>query len=85
MENRQGNNENSDKLYFFGSIITADGDCSHEMKRCLLLRREAMTKLDSILRNRDIILPKKGPFSQGLFLPVVTYRCESWTIKKAEC
>ena len=70
---------------FLGSIITADGDCSHEMKRCLLLRREAMTKLDSILRNRDIILPKKGPFSQGLFLPVVTYRCESWTIKKAEC
>ena len=84
MANRWGNNGNSDRLYFLGSIITADGDCSHEMKRCLLLRREAMTKLDSILKNRDITLPTKVRLIKPMVFPVVMYGCEIWTIKKAE-
>ena len=67
-----------------GSKITADGDCSHEIKRCLLLGRKAMTDLDSILKNRDIILLTKIHLVKAMVLPVVMYVYESWTIKKAE-
>ena len=70
---------------FLGSKITADGDCSHEIKRCLLLGRKVMTNLDSILKSRDITLPTKVHLVKAMVFPVVTYRCESWTIKKAEC
>ena len=69
---------------FLGSKITADGDCSHEIKRCLLLGRKAMTQLDSILKNRAIILPTKVCLVKAMIFPVVMYGCESWTIKKAE-
>ena len=71
--------------YFLGSKITADGDCSHEIKRRLLLGRKVMTKLDSILKNRDITLPKKVHLVKAMVFPVVMYGCESWTVKKAEC
>ena len=67
-----------------GSKITADGDCSHKIKRCLLLRRKAMTNLDSILKSRDITLLTKVHLVKGMVFPVVMYGCESWTIKKAE-
>ena len=67
-----------------GSKITADGDCSHEIKRCLLLGRKAMTNLDSILKTRDITLPTKVYLVKATVFPVVMYGCESWTIKKAE-
>ena len=70
---------------FRGSQITADGDCSHEIKRCLLLGRKAMTHLDSILKSRDITLPTKVHLVKALVFPVVMYGCKSWTIKKAEC
>ena len=70
---------------FLGSKITADGDCSHEIKRCLLLGRKAMTKLDSILKSRDIILPTKVRLVKDMVFPVVTYGCEILTIKMAEC
>ena len=70
---------------FLGSKITADGDCSHEIKRCLLLGRKAMTNLDSILKSRDITLPTKVCLVKALVFPVVMDGCESWTIKKAEC
>ena len=69
---------------FLGSKITADGDCSHEVKRCLLLGRKAMTNLDSILKSRDITLPTKVCLVKAVVFPVVMYGCESWTIKKAE-
>ena len=69
---------------FLGSKITADGDCSHEIKRCLLLGRKAMTNLGSILKSRDITLPTKVHLVKAMVFPVVTYECESWTIKKAE-
>ena len=69
---------------FLGSKITADGDCSHEIKRCLLLGRKAMTNLDSILKNRDITLPTMVHLVKTMVFPVVIYGCESWTIKKAE-
>ena len=69
---------------FFGSKITADGDCSHEIKRCLLLGRKAMTNLDSILKIRDITLSTKVHLLKAMVFPVVTYGCESWTVKKAE-
>ena len=69
---------------FLGSKITADGDCSHEIKRCLLLGRKAMTNLNSILKSRDITLPTKARLVKAMASPVVMYRCESWTIKKAE-
>ena len=85
MANRWGNNGNSDRFYFLGSKITADGDCSHEIKRCLLLGRKAMTNLDRILKSRDITLPTKIHLVKAMVSPVVMYRCESWTIKKAEC
>ena len=70
---------------FLGSKITADGDCSHEIKRCLLLGRKAMTNLDNILKSRDITLPIKMCLVKAVVFPVVMYGCESWTIKKAEC
>ena len=70
---------------FLGSKITADGDCSHEIKRCLLLGRKVMTKLDSILKSRNITLPTKVHLVKAMVFPVVMYGCESWTIKKAEC
>ena len=69
---------------FLGSKITADGDCSQEIKRCLLLGRKAMTHLDSILKSRDITLPTKVRLAKAMVFPVVMHRCESWTIKKAE-
>ena len=70
---------------FLGSEITADGDCSHEIKRCLLLGRKVMTNLDSIFKSRDIILPAKVCLVKAMVFPVVMYGCESWTVKKAEC
>ena len=69
---------------FWGSQITADGDCSHEIKRCLLLGRKVMTNLDSILKSRDITLPTKVRLVKAMVFPVVMYGCESWTVKKAE-
>ena len=82
MANRWGN---SDRLFFFSSKITADGDCSHEIKRCFLLGGKALTKLDSILKGRDINLLTKVHLVKAMVFPVVMYGCESWTIKKAEC
>ena len=70
---------------FLGSKITADGDCSHEIKRCLLLGRKVMTNLDSILKSRDITSSTKVHLVKAMVFPVVMYGCESWTIKKAEC
>ena len=70
---------------FFGSKITAEGDCSHEIKRHLLLGRKAITIIDSILKSRDITLTTKVHIVKAMAFPVVIYRCESWTIKKAEC
>ena len=69
---------------FLGSKITADGDCSHEIKRHLLLGRKVMTNLDSIFKSRDITLPTKVPLVKGMVFPVVMYGCETWTVKKAE-
>ena len=68
-----------------GFEITADGDCSHEIKRCLLLGRKVMTYLDSIVKSRDITLPTKVHLVKAMVFPVVMYECESWTVKKAEC
>ena len=85
MANRWGNNGNSERLYFGVSKITADGDCSHEIKRHLLLGNKAMINLDSILKSRDITLPTKVCLVKAIVFPVVKYGCESWTIKKAEC
>ena len=84
MANRWGNNGNSDWLILGGSKITADGDCRHEIKRCLLLGRKAMTNLDSILKSRDITLLTMVYIVKAMVFPVVVCRCESWTIKKAE-
>ena len=70
---------------FLGSKFTADGDCSHEINRCLLLGRKVMTNLDSILKSRDITLPTKVCLAKAMVFPVLMYGCESWTIKKAEC
>ena len=72
-------------LYFLDSKITADGDCSHEIKRCLLYGRKVMTNLDSILKSRDITLPTEVRLVKAMVFPVVMYGCESWTVKKAEC
>ena len=69
---------------FWGSKVTADGDCSHEVKRCLPLGRKSMTNLDSILKSRDITLPTNIHLGRAMFFPLVIYRCESWTIKRAE-
>ena len=82
MANRCGN---SVKALFWGSKITADGDCSHEIKRLLLLGRKVMTNIDSILKSKDITLPTKVYLVKAMVFPVVMYGCESWTIKKAEC
>ena len=70
---------------FLGSKITADDDCSHGIKRCLLLGRKVLTKLDSLLKSRDITLPTKVHLVKAMVFPVVMYGCESWTLKKAEC
>ena len=70
---------------FLSSTITADGDCSHEIKRCLLLGRKVMTNLESIFKSRDITLPTKVHLVKAMVFPVVMYGCESWTVKKAEC
>ena len=70
---------------FWGSKITADGDCSHEVKRHVLLGRKVMTNLDSIFKSRDITLPTKVHLVNSMIFPVVMYGCESWTVKKAEC
>ena len=70
---------------FLGSKITADGDCSHEIKRCFLLGRKVMTNLDSMLKSKDITLPTKVHLVKAMVFPVVMYGCESWTVKKAEC
>ena len=89
MANRWGNNGNSDRLFFGGGgggfKITADGDCCHEIKRCLFLGSKVMSKLDSILKTRNIILPTKLCIGKAMVFPVVMYGCETWTIKKAEC
>ena len=85
MANRWGNNGNNDQLYFLGPLITVDSDYSHEIKRHLLLERKAMTKLDSILKTRDITLLTKVHIVKALVFPVVMYGCESWTVKKDEC
>ena len=85
MTKRWGNNGNSDRLYFGGSQITAEGDFSHEIKRHLLLGRKAMTNLDSIFKSRDITLPTKVHLVKVIVFPVVMYGCASWIIKKAEC
>src|SRR5574337_547886 len=81
--NRWGNSGNSVRLYFWGLKITADGDCSHEIKRHLLLGRKVMTNLDSIFKSRDINLPTKVRLVKAMVFPVVMYGCESWTVKKA--
>ena len=83
MGNRWGNSGNRDFI-FWGSKITADGDCSHEIKRCLLLGRKVMSNLDSILKSRDITLTTKIHLVKAIVFPVVMYGCESWTVKKAE-
>ena len=83
MANRWGNNGNSDRLFFLGSKITANSDCRHEIKRCLLLGRKAMTNLDSILKSRDITLSTKVCLIKAIVFPVVMYGCESWTRRRA--
>ena len=77
--------ETAADFIFWGSKITADGDCSYEIKRCSLLGRKVMTNLDSLLKLRDITLPTKVHLDKAMIFPVVMYGCESWTIKKAEC
>ena len=84
MGNKWGNSGNSVKFYFGGPKITADGDCSHEIKRSLLLGKKVMTNLDSIFKSRDITLPTKVHLVKAMVFPVVMYECESWTVKKAE-
>ena len=84
MANRWANNGNNEDFILGGSKITADGDCSHEIKRHLLLGSKVMTNLDSILKSRDITLPTKVHLVKAMVFPVVMYGCESWTVKKAE-
>ena len=83
MVNRWGNSGNSDRLYFLGLQMTADGDCSHEIKRCLLLGRKVKANLDSIFKSRDITLPIKFCLVKAMVFPVVMYGCESWAVGKA--
>ena len=85
MANRWGNNGTVTDFIFFGSKITADGDCSHEIKRCVLLGRKLMTNLDSIFKSRDITLLTNILVVKAMVFSVVMYGCGSWTIKKAEC
>ena len=84
MGNRWGNSETLADFIFLGSKITADGDCSHEIKRCLFLGSKVMTNLDNILKSRDITLSTKVHLVTAMVFPVIMYGCESWTIKKAE-
>ena len=84
MANRRETMETVTDFILGGSKVTADGDCSHEIKRCLLLGRKAMTNLGSLLKSRDITLPTKVSLVKAIVFPVVMYGCESWTIKKAE-
>ena len=84
MANRWGNSGNSVRLYFWGSKITADGDCSHEIKRHLLFGRKLMTNLDNILKSRDITLSTKVCLVKAMVFPIIVYGYESWTVKKAE-
>ena len=84
MANRWEAMESVTDFIFLGSKITVDGDCSHKIKRCLLLERKAMTNLDSKLKSKDIILPTKVHIIKAMVFPVVMYGCESWTVKKAE-
>ena len=84
MANRWRKNGNSDRFHSLGSKITLDGDCSHEIKRCLLLGRKAMTNLDSMLKSRDITLLTKVHLVKGMIFPIVMYRCEIWYIKEAK-
>ena len=84
MANRWGNNGNCDRLYFLGSKFTADGDCSHEIKRCLLLEWKVATNLNSIFKSRDVTLPTKVHLVKAMVFPVVMYGYESWTVKTAE-
>ena len=84
MTSWQIDGETVSDFIFFGSKITADGDCSHEIKRRLLLGRKVVTNLDSILKSRDIILPTKVRLVKAMIFPVIKYGCESWTVKKAE-
>ena len=85
MTKRWGNSGNRDRLYFLGSKITADSDCSHEIKRCLLLGGKVMTNLDRILKGSDIILPTKVHLVKAVVFLEVVFLCGSWTIKKDEC
>ena len=85
MANRWGKTSKSIRLFFWGSKVTADDDCSHEIKRPLLLGRKVMTNLDSIFTSRDIALPTRVHLVKAMVFPVVMYGCESWTVKKAEC
>ena len=84
MGNKWRNSGNSERFYFLDSKITVDGDCSHEIKRCLLLGRKVMTNLDSILKSRDITLPTKVCLVKAMVFPIVMYGCESWIVKKTE-
>ena len=84
MANKWGNNGKSDRLYFLGSKISADGDCRNEIERHFLLGRKVMTNLDSIFKSRDITLPTKVCLVKAMVFPVVMYGCESWTIMKTE-
>ena len=84
MANRWGKMETVTEFIFLGSKITADGDCSHEIKRCLLLGRKAMTNLDSVLKSRDVTLPTKVHLVKAMIFPIVVYGCENWAIKKAQ-
>ena len=84
MANKWGNNGKNDRFYLGGSKITADGDCSHEIKRHLLLGRKVIANLDSILKSRDITFPTRVYIVNAIVFPLVMYGCKSWTIKKAE-
>ena len=84
MANQWGKNVSNDRFYFFGSKITANGDCSHEIKRHLLLERKVMINLNSLLKSRDITLPTMVHLVKAMVFPVVMYGCESWTVKEAE-
>ena len=85
MANTWEKSRNNDRHYFLELKITVDSDCSHDIKRCLLLGRKAMTNLECVLKSRDITLPTKVHLVKAVVFPVVMYRYESWTIKKAEC
>ena len=85
MTNRWGDSGNSERLFFFGTTITADGDCRHEFKKCLLLGRKVMANQDNILKSRIITLPTKVHLLKAMVFPIVMYGREIWTIKKAGC